>query len=113
MVALAFLDFLYCILILPVYSQLYLDKRWVLGPEICVVWAAMVYAISNGSLMGTALVALTRLLRLTCPNVGRLWSSAKMAVFAVTLLMSYSTALVVPTLLEVRQSSKNVYFKKY
>ena len=105
MVALAFLDFLYCILILPVYSQLYLDKRWVFGPEVCVVWAAMVYAISNGSLMGTALVALTRLLRVTCPNVGRLWSSGKMAVIAVALLMSYSIALVVPTLLKVRQSA--------
>ena len=67
---LAFADFLYCTVNLPLYALNYLNQGWFWGKNLCQISTAFRYVNAFADWMSVAMIAVSRCLTLTRPTLG-------------------------------------------
>ena len=76
---LAFCDFLFCLVVVPLYALHYVFRGWPLGETICVASVAIRWAVIIVNNLLLSLIAFSRFILLKRPTIGKMIFSGKAA----------------------------------
>jgi len=95
---LAFADFLYCVINLPLYSITYFTEGWMEDNLSCFVNAAFRYFDAFAAWMALGFVALSRCLSLCAPEVARVLSIKNRNLISIFMIWFYAFIVILPTM---------------
>lgn len=101
---LAFADLLYCAISLPIYAVQYLSERFTMGENMCLVATVFRYINAFADWMCVAMIALSRCISLTKPELGEKLFAGKNGKLIILMVWIYANILMIPIYTQVCSS---------